>query len=45
VEFKNKGYVYLKSLIDGWFGDWSGNIEGIASNRLLNHMINKGFFI
>ena len=45
VEFRNGGNVYLESLIGGWIKDWSGNIEGVDSNRLLNHMINKGVFI
>jgi hypothetical protein len=44
VEFKNEGNVYLKSLIDGWFDEWSGNIEGIDSKRLLNKMISLGLF-
>jgi hypothetical protein len=38
-----KGGVLLRDLIGG-FGDWSGNIEGIDSKRLLNLMINKGVF-
>ena len=45
VVFMNGGDVYLESLTDEWFNDWSGNIEGIDSNRLLNFMINKGMFI
>ena len=45
VEFKNGGYVYLPSLIGGQFNYWSGNIEGIDSNRLLNVMIKRGMFI
>ena len=44
VEFKNKGPVYLESLVGGRFSDWSGNIEGVDSNRLLNVMISKGLF-
>jgi len=37
----------LGSLIGGSFGrfeDWSGNIEGINSTKLLNLMISKGVF-
>ena len=45
VEFKNGGDVYLNDLIDGYFDDWPGNIEGIDSKRLLNFMISKGMFI
>ena len=45
VEFNNVGYVYLGSLIGGWIDDWSGNIEGIDSKRLLNPMISKEMFI
>jgi len=47
VVFENEGSVYLESLIwgEGWFEDWSGNIEGIDNKRLLNHMISKGMFI
>lgn len=45
VMFNNGGGVYLSSLIGGWFKDWNGNIEGIASKRLLNSMISKGMFI
>jgi hypothetical protein len=44
VVFKNKGNIWLGSLT-GWFGDWSGNIEGISSKRLLNLMIKRGIFI
>jgi hypothetical protein len=44
VEFKNRGYVWLSALIGGEFSDWSGNIEGIGSNRLLNMMIKQGVF-
>ena len=44
VVFNNRGDVDLGSLIRGWIDDWSGNIEGIDSNRLLNLMINKGLF-
>ena len=44
VEFRNKGGVLLRDLIGGWFSDWNGNIEGIASKRLLNSMISKGLF-
>jgi hypothetical protein len=42
--FNNIGDVYLTSLVGGWFSQWKGNIEGIGSNRLLNHMIKKGLF-
>ena len=41
VVFKNEGDVYLGLV---WFEDWKGNIEGIASKRLLNLMISKGVF-
>ena len=44
VVFENGGNVWLKALIGGWFSDWSGNIEGIESKRLLNFMIKKGVF-
>jgi hypothetical protein len=44
VVFSNKYSVYLKSLTGNWFGKWSGNIEGIGSNRLLNKMITLGLF-
>jgi len=44
VEFRNKEGVYLGALIGGWFEDWSGNIEGIDSKRLLNLMIKQGVF-
>jgi hypothetical protein len=45
VEFKNGDDVYLKSIIGGWFDEWSGNIKYIDSKSLLNLMINKGMFI
>ena len=52
VEFKNGGGrfafnngVYLHSLTGDWFEDWNGNIEGIASNTLLNGMIKRGIFL
>ena len=46
VEFNNKSFVVnLYSLIGGYHSDWSGNIKGISSKRLLNHMISKGMFI
>ena len=45
VGLKNGGGVYLKSLTGDWFSGWSGNIEGISSNMLLNMMISKGVFI
>ena len=44
VEFKNGGTVWLKSLVGDMFSNWSGNIEGINSKRLLNVMISKGIF-
>jgi hypothetical protein len=44
VEFNNRVYVYLRSLIRGGFQDWEGNIEGINSKRLLNKMIKDGLF-
>ena len=44
VVFKNRGDVYLKSLVGGWFEDWKGNIKGIDSKRLLNVMIKQGVF-
>ena len=45
VVFNNGGNVNLGSLIGGRFKDWSGNMEGIDSKMLLNHMISKGVFI
>ena len=45
VVFNDGGEVDLSSLVGGWFEDWSGNIEGIRSNRLLNVMIKRGMFI
>ena len=44
VGFSNEGVVYLDALIGGRFDEWSGNIEGIDSKRLLNSMISKGVF-
>jgi hypothetical protein len=44
VEFTNGRNVYLKFLIGGWFDEWSGNIQGIKPNRLLNKMIELGLF-
>ena len=44
VVFKNRGDVYLRSLTGNWFSKWGGNIEGIASNKLLNVMIKQGVF-
>ena len=44
VKFENSLYVGLNSLVGDWFHQWKGNIEGIASKRLLNLMINKGLF-
>ena len=45
VVFNNGGYVLLESLVGGWFEEWSGNIEGVDSKRILNLMIKKGVFI
>ena len=45
VGFKNGGDVNLGQIFRVWLQDWSGNIKGIASNRLLNVMISKGMFI
>ena len=45
VEFNNGGSVYLRSLIGGWFENWSGNIDGIYNKMLLNLMIKQGVFI
>ena len=44
VVFSNKGEVNLGYLIGRWFKEWKGNIEGIASKRLLNVMIKQGIF-
>ena len=44
IEFKNGGCVNLKSLGVGWIDEWSGNIEGINLQRLLNVMISLGIF-
>ena len=44
VVFKNRGRVYLRSLTGRWFDEWTGNIEGIDSKRLLNVMIKQGVF-
>ena len=44
VVFKNRWRVRSNSLFDGFLDDWSGNIEGIGSNRLLNKMISDGLF-
>jgi hypothetical protein len=44
VVFRNGGDVYLESLTNGRINEWKGNIEGIDSKRLLNHMINKRLF-
>jgi hypothetical protein len=43
VRFNNWD-VTLGSLTGGSFEDWSGNIEGIHSTKLLNSMISKGIF-
>ena len=45
VKFNNEGYVSLNSLVGGWVDEWSGNIKGIESKRLLNLMIKRGMFI
>ena len=45
VMFSNEGDVKLDSLIEDWFHDWKGNMEGIDSKRLLNLMISKGLFL
>jgi hypothetical protein len=44
VVFNNKGMIDLESITGDWFDYWQGNIEGIASNRLLNKMIKQGVF-
>jgi len=44
VEFSNEERVWLGSLMERWFEDWKGNIEGVNSKRLLNVMISKGIF-
>ena len=47
VQFGNEGDVHLDSIFgeeDGYFPDWSGNIEGIDPKRLLNKMISIGLF-
>jgi hypothetical protein len=44
MKFGNEGDVFLESLLGGWFGRWSGNIEGMDSKRLLNKMISIGLF-
>ena len=45
VEFKNGRDVYLSSLVGGRIDEWSGNIKGLDSKRLLNVMIKQGVFI
>ena len=46
TEFRNGGSINLRSLTgDYFFHEWSGNIEGIDSKRLLNVMIKRGMFI
>jgi hypothetical protein len=45
VEFNNRGEVELDSLIGGDLNKWSGLIEGIAPNTLLNGMIKRGIFL
>lgn len=44
IQFKNERDVLLRSLTGKWFDYWSGNIEGIKSQRLLNKMIELGLF-
>jgi hypothetical protein len=44
LQFKNKDGVSLLFLIGGFFDTWSGNIEGIRHQRLLNKMISLGLF-
>jgi hypothetical protein len=44
VQINNRGDVYLVSLIGGWLSHWKGNLKGVNSKGLLNHMINKGIF-
>jgi hypothetical protein len=44
VVFDNGKDVDLYSIVEGWFYEWEGNIDGIDSKRLLNHMISKGLF-
>ncbi len=41
VKFNNGGKVLLK---EKWFSNWSCNIEGINSTKLLNLMVSKGMF-
>ena len=45
VKFNNEGDVALNSLDGGWVDEWSGNIKGIESKRLLNLTIKQGMFI
>jgi hypothetical protein len=44
VVFKNGMGVYLGALTGDYFYNWSGNIKGIGSKRLLNMMIKQGVF-
>lgn len=45
--FNNGGHVDMESIVGGYgyFHTWDGNIDGIASNRLLNGMIKRGLFL
>jgi hypothetical protein len=45
VRLRNGGYVYLPSILGGWMDRWKGNIEGVDSKRLLNHLIRIRIFI
>jgi hypothetical protein len=45
VQFENQRDVWLSSLVEGWFEDWKGNIEGVNPKRLLNLMIDKKLFL
>jgi hypothetical protein len=42
VEFNNLWDVYLPKIFGVYLNRWQGNIEGINSKTLLNHMIKKG---
>jgi hypothetical protein len=45
VQFQNQGSVRLNTLVEGWFDEWAGNIEGVDHKRLLNLMIDKKLFV
>lgn len=45
VRFNSGNSAWLGSLTNSWVDQWDGNIDDIESNRLFNHMINKGMFI